>query len=168
MEIAPQSEAFITLKDQKQNFRTNPTCRLLNPNKGDLGRVSKQLLQDINSRLRHKLGVNQWRNTSDVIQWFKGIENKKEHAFIQFDVVDFYPSISEQLLDSALEFAATHISITEQDRKIIKAAKHILLYSQGAPWVKKGDNGMFDNTMGCWDGAETCELVGLFMLQLLQ
>ena len=39
--IAPQ-QAFITLKDHKKNFANNPTCRLMNPAKSDLGIVSKQ------------------------------------------------------------------------------------------------------------------------------
>ena len=31
------------------------------------------------------------------------------------------------------------------------------------PWVKKGENN-FDVAMGAWDGAESTDLVGLFML----
>ena len=32
--------AFITLKDHKENFENTPKCRLINPAKSDLGRVS--------------------------------------------------------------------------------------------------------------------------------
>ena len=31
-------------------------------------------------------------------------------------------------------------------------------------WIKKGDNPYFDVTMGSYDGAEICELVGLYLL----
>ena len=41
--------------------------------------------------------------------------------------------------------------------------KSILLHN-GSPWVKKDNDGMFDVTMGTFDGAEVCELVGLFIL----
>jgi hypothetical protein len=31
-------QAFITLKDHKPNFNNNPTCRLLNPSKTEIGK----------------------------------------------------------------------------------------------------------------------------------
>ena len=46
--IAPQ-QAFITLKDHKENFANNPTCRLMNPAKSELGIVSKK-----NTRHQHQ------------------------------------------------------------------------------------------------------------------
>ena len=45
MEKMQTSEAYITVKDHKENFNTNPTFRLINPSKTDVGRVSKQLLE---------------------------------------------------------------------------------------------------------------------------
>ena len=41
--------------------------------------------------------------------------------------------------------------------------KSILLHN-GSPWVKKDNDGMLDATMRSFDGAELCELVGLFIL----
>ena len=45
--------------------------------------------------------------------------------------------------------------------------KKSVLYHDGSPWVKKGDEN-FDVTMGSYDGAETCELVGLYLLYQLK
>ena len=42
-----------------------------------------------------------------------------------------------------------------------------LLYHDNKPWIKKGGKGDFDVTMGNLDGAELCELTGLFMLNEL-
>ena len=42
-QIAKQ-QAFIALKDHKDNFANHPTCRLINPAKSELGKVSKQLV----------------------------------------------------------------------------------------------------------------------------
>ena len=39
-----------------------------------------------------------------------------------------------------------------------------LLFDKDEPWVKRGDSPMFDVTMGYYDGAEVCEMVGLFIL----
>ena len=46
-------------------------------------------------------------------------------------------------------------------------AKNSVLIHKQQPWQKKGDT-TFDVTMGSYDGAETCELVGNFLLSQLQ
>ena len=43
--------AFITLKDHKPNFANNPTCRLINPSKSEIGIVSKKILQRVNAKI---------------------------------------------------------------------------------------------------------------------
>ena len=47
-------------------------------------------------------------------------------------------------------------------------AKRTCLYSDGATWGKTESEDLFDVTMGSWDGAETCELVGSYMLSLIR
>ena len=42
------------------------------------------------------------------------------------------------------------------------------LFNDGELWVKKTGNEEFDVPMGCFDGAEICELVGIFNLNLLK
>ena len=88
---------------------------------------------------------------------------------MQFDVVEFYPSISEELLNKALDFANEHTNepISSEHRDIILHSRKALLFTknergQSVPWTKK--TGTFDVTMGAPDGAEVCELVGLFLL----
>lgn len=46
-------------------------------------------------------------------------------------------------------------------------ARKSLLFDKSSAWIKKGDNPLFDVTMGSFDGAEICELVGLYILQKL-
>ena len=41
------------------------------------------------------------KNTSDVISWFKSIKNKQNCKFISFDIKDFYPTITKELLSNA-------------------------------------------------------------------
>ena len=118
-------------------------------------------------QLRTILNVNQWRNTQNVIEWFGNIEQKSRHSFISFDIVDFYPSISENLLDQALSWASGLADISHEDISIIKHARKSLLFNNGKPWVKNNNSNLFDVTMGSYDGAEICELVGLFILNHL-
>ena len=109
---------------------------------------------------------NQWKNTDTVIDWFKRIKNKHAHTFIFFDIKEFYPSISETLLKKALDFATANTEITEEEKTIIYHARKSLLYNNEHVWIKK-EGGLFDVTMGAFDGAEVCELVGNFLLHQL-
>ena len=68
--INDESNCFITLKDHKENFQNNPSVRLLNPAKIELGRLSKFIIQAVSKELRHKLNMSQWKNTEDDINWF--------------------------------------------------------------------------------------------------
>ena len=78
IEKMKKREAFISLKDHKENFENNPKCRLINPAKSESGKLSKIILDEINSNLRQKLNLNQWRNTKQVIEWFGNIKTKKD------------------------------------------------------------------------------------------
>ena len=40
-----EREAYVTLKDHKENFLNNPKCRLINPSKSKMGKVSKKYLE---------------------------------------------------------------------------------------------------------------------------
>ena len=95
--------AFITMKDHKENFNNNPRCRLINPSKTEIGIISKAYLDSINTNIRKSTNLNQWKNTKEVITWFRSIENKKNSRFIQFDIINFYPSITESLLRNAFD-----------------------------------------------------------------
>ena len=76
MDINSKNTCFITLKDHKENFLNNPTVRLINPAKNELGRISKAILDNINKRLCTRLNINQWKNTASVKELFKIIEQK--------------------------------------------------------------------------------------------
>ena len=43
-----------------------------------------------------------------------------------------------------------------------------MLFNNKEPWLKKSDKELFDVPMGCFDGAEVCELVGLYILHLVR
>ena len=54
MEIMAQQQCFVTVKDHKEDFRSNPKFRLLNSSKSELGKLSKHILQKINNEVRLK------------------------------------------------------------------------------------------------------------------
>ena len=161
-----ENPAYITLKDHKENFNINPKCRLINPTKSEIGRVSKMILEKANNEIRSALKLLQWKDPQEVISWFDKINNKKNFQFIQFDVQEFYPSITEELLRKAIIFGQEHTKINDDEIKIIYNAAQSVLYHDGEVWVKKknSSNPTFDITMGGYHGAEVCEIVGLYML----
>ena len=129
IEINGTGNSFITLKDHKENFTNHPTTRLINPSKNEIGRISKHILDQINSKLVSKLSINEWKNTISVIKWFENISNKFLYKFLQFAMKDFYPSIKETLLNEATEFAKEHAPITRKDVKVIFHARKSVLYN---------------------------------------
>lgn len=168
IETVAQRPAFITIKDHKDNFPNRVQCRLINPAKSDIGTVSKSILDRINKKLLDATKVQQWKNTQSTINWFSSISDKENSTFLVFDVVDFYPTISQDLLNSALDFASDFTTISEDDRNIIMHAKKTLLFHNGTPWHKSTPPHLFDVTMGSYDGAETCELTGTFLLNKIK
>ena len=141
-------ESFLTLKDHKDNFENNLPCRLINAAKSEMGRVSKQILDDINVKFNRKLKVTLWKNSAAGIEWFRWIEMKECCTFTSFDVVEFYPSISEDLLRRAIRFAKDHINISDEEVGIIQHSRKSLLFNDDRAWVKK--QGLQDCSMLRW------------------
>jgi len=129
---------LITLKDHKPDFTSNQSCRLINPSKSEIGIISKHIVEVIKATK-----VNLGKSTPNVIEWFQTIPDKAQHAFVTFDVCDFYPSISEQLLKKALDHASPFTCITPQERLIIIHVKKSLLLAGLAEYEIQ--------MLGCWE-----------------
>ena len=138
METNEEGNSFITIKDHKENFDNHPIFRLINPAKNELGRISKLILDKINKKISQKFELNQWKNTDVVIDWFKQITYHTEQ----------------------------HTEISEKDKAIMFHARKSLLFNGQHVSIKK-EGGLFDVTMGAFDGAEVCEAVGNFLLYQL-
>ena len=112
--------------------------------------------------------INQWENSQAVVEWLKNIRNKNNASFIVFDIESFYPSISPKLFHEAINFVKTIRDIPDKDISIIMQSRRTLLFNNKEPWLKKSGNEEFDVPMGCFYGAEVCELVGVYILHLLR
>ena len=163
--IAPKN-SYITIKDHKPDYPNNIKCRLINPAKSNIGKISKQILTKINETIRQKLGLQQWRSTTDTLNWFKNLKQKQKLKFLVLDIVDFYPSINEKLFETTLNFANTITPISDEDATILRNARKSILFHNGDVWTK--NTGLFDVTMGSYDGCEICELVGLYIIHTIK
>ena len=90
-----------------------------NPTKCEIGRISKIILERANQTIRSKLKLIQWTDPQQVIAWFTDLDQKINSEFIKFDVKEFYPSITEELLNKSIKFAQKHHEITKEEVSII-------------------------------------------------
>ena len=58
-----------------------------------------------------------------IINWFQPIKNKQHFSFICFNINKFYPSISQDLLNKALDLASNWDNINTNKRNIMIHAK---------------------------------------------
>ena len=168
VEALAMKTSFLSLKDHKPDFPSKLNFRLINPTKTNIGQISKQILDRINGDIRATSMVNQWRSTKEVLYWFNNIERKQQKRWLKFDVEAFYPSISKNLLKKAINYARTITTVTQEEEDIIYHCRRSILVGPDKTLWQKVSNPEFDVTMGSRDGAEICELVGLFMLKQLE
>ena len=154
IETMARKPAFISLKVHNENFENNTKCHLINPAKSDLGNVSKVILDRINTSIPARTGVDQWRLSTVVNEWSSKISEKYWHTFISFNIVDFYPSISEHLVDRAISWSQQLTTITPQEEAIIKHARKSFYSTERSHGSDEKVEKMFDVTMGSNDGAE--------------
>ena len=133
-----------------EGFEKNKPTRPINPAKPEIGKISKHIVEGMVQEIQSKLNVNQWRNTQSVLSWF--------------DVINFYPSITENLVKKVMKWSRKFKVISDLDLKIIMTSRETYLFSNENPWAKTGEKSKFDVPMGSFDGAEICELIGLFMM----
>ena len=119
------------------------------------------------STVKSKSQLQQWKNTHSVIEWFTQLKNKEKHYFIQFDVVEYYASITPTLIKKSIAFAEKYVKISDSEKKTIFQACNSFLFSVNQDWIKK-QGATFDITMGGFHRAEVCDLVGLYLLSQLR
>ena len=80
----------------------------------------------------------------------------------------FALQIRWSLYTDSIKCAKNLIEITDQDLAITMQARKPLLFQSTKPWAKKSGTKDFDVSMGFYDGAEVCELLGSYMLNQLK
>ena len=166
MDVNAQSNCFIIIKDHKENFLNHPRLRLINPANNELTRISKTIFDNINMKLFETTKINHWKNTVRAIKWFNSLNEEYLMKFAMFDIKDFYRFITQDLLNKVLNFASDYIRISKSDIDVMHHSRKSLLFDGSHTWIKK-EGGLFDGSMGSYDRAEVCKLVGRYILNLL-
>ena len=63
IEKMQDSECYITVKDPREDFPQKIPCRLINPSKSDIGKLSKIIFDKINGDALSSVQVNQRKNS---------------------------------------------------------------------------------------------------------
>ena len=127
--------AYILFKGHNPNFENKLQSRLINPSKTELG---KNIIQNIIINVQKTSHSNLWKNSNDTIEWFRNIKNKIKTIFTQFDIIDFYPSITKEVLIDSINYARKYVEITKEQYQIILASRKTVLKNNGSTWVKTG------------------------------
>ena len=75
-------EPDTTMKDHKENLPEYSIFSLINPSKSDVGKVNKSIPDHIKQNISQNTNVNQSKNSTSVIDWFKAINNKPQCTFL--------------------------------------------------------------------------------------
>lgn len=94
-----------------------------------------------NYRVEKKNRLQQWERTNEVTTQFKNASNKKKSKFLKFDIVDIFPSITEELMLDSPNFAERYTNISKyQMTTIIHAKKFVLSHNGGVEEKKQPVN----------------------------
>ena len=69
-------------------------------------------------------------------------------------------------MNKAIEFAKAIADVPDENLSVIMQSRKTL-FSEKVPWVIKERDENFDVPRGCYDGAEVCEIIGSYILNLL-
>ena len=162
-----KKEAYILFKDHKPNFENKLQTRLINPSKTELARISKYIIQNIVTNVKEANHSNLWGNSYETIEWFRRIKNKSKTTFMQFDIIDFYPSITKNILIDSINYVRKYADVTNEQYEIILACRKTVIENNESTWVKSGLDNFDVPIVGGYDSSQIADLVGLYILNIL-
>ena len=122
---------FLTVTDHKKDFPLNIELRTINPSKNLLGKISKNILEDIVTEIKKKTTIIQWKNTYELIKWFDQIKDKSTKCFVNFDIQKFYTGIKLKHLKNTIVFTRKFTDINEVGNKetnIMSRSRNSVIY----------------------------------------
>ena len=67
---------------------------------------------------------------------------------MQYDIEEFYSSISKNLLKKAIDYARSFVNISSEEEETVMHCRKSLLFNNSDIWIKEDGNKDFDVTMG--------------------
>ena len=110
------------------------------------------------------MGLNQWRNTETRVKQLTSLRVFAVNTCASSSYLTLKNFILP-LLKTWKSFKNFKVQtlLSDNDQAIIHHARKSLPFNDQQSWIKR-NSGLFDVTMGAYDGAEVCELVGNYLL----
>ena len=86
-----ETVAYITIKDHKGEFTNKIPCCLINPSKSNIGEINKAILDTINKDVVRSTEINQWKNVSNLLDWYANYADKKNSRLFNLTLKIFIP-----------------------------------------------------------------------------
>ena len=86
-----------------------------------------------------------------------------DSSFIQVGIKEFYPSINEDILKNTIQLSKLYTTIDYKSLRLIMHCRKSLRFFGNKARRKKSEESCLDVTMCSFDGAEICELAGLYI-----
>ena len=107
--------------------------KIVVPFKKWVGKSQSSYIEKSKKNLVDSLKVNQWKDTDSVINGFNATKDKSQCCFIKLHIVEFYPSITIGILDTAISLVRQHTDTTDENIGKSKRCRASLLYKKQEP-----------------------------------
>ena len=96
----------------------------------------------MNKNVESSKEIKQWKNTSNLLDWYANTTDKNKVSFVQFDAENFYPSITSDLLHNLIKFVKELTTVSDNEIHIIIQSRKTLLFNEKKKktWVKRYRN----------------------------
>ena len=96
----------------------------------------------MNKNVERSKEINQWKNTSNLLDWYANTTDKNKVLFVQFDAENFYSSITSDLLHNLIKFVKELTTVSDNEIHIIIQSRKTLLFNEKKKkaWVKRYRN----------------------------
>ena len=111
----------------------------------ELSKVNEVILENASKNLVMSLNLNQCKNMESDIN--------------SFNIVEFCPSILQNTVDTAKNFAKQNTDILDENLRLKKHCHKSLLCNNHGPWKRKDTGNCFDLTIGNYNSKEICDLL---------
>ena len=91
VEEMQETKAYITIKDHKDEFPHKIPCRLINPPKSKIGKISKAILDTINKNVVRSTEISHRKNTQNVLDWYANYTDKNKRRLFNLTFKIFIP-----------------------------------------------------------------------------
>ena len=99
--LSERSNSYVTVKDHKTDFLSNPKCRLINGTNQEISRISQKALKEIIRKIKIAKQYQLWENSRQALNWF---EKERNHLRRECDSCDYVNNHTESIHDKTKHF----------------------------------------------------------------